>query len=329
MNIYTKQGDQGTTSLLSGERVEKSDIRIEAVGTVDELTSHLGKVKSIIKDRQAKQDIEEIQKNLINLMAEIVDEKRRNKSFSEETIKDLEEKIDEYQSLIPSMKEFVLPGANRVSAEIDIARTVARRAERRMTAAVAKSQSVSLIRKYINRLSDYLYILARYMDYYEMIYSQLNKNPLQEKVCAKGITLNLAKKIASVIEDKANEMRLPVVIALVNKEGNPICIHIMDNAFLISYELAVKKAYTAVALKAATESLKEITRPGNDLGGLEEALENKITTIGGGIPLFNGQDVIAGIGVSGGTAEQDIYLAKYGMKIAKEVLINGVRTDRT
>lgn len=318
MKVYTKQGDGGMTSLLSGEKVAKYDKRIEAVGTVDELTSHLGKIKLFIKDTQAKKDIEEIQKNLIRLMAEIVDEKRRNTFFNKENVKKLEEKIDEYQNLIPPIKEFVLPGDNETSVEIDIARTIARRAERRIAEVLDKDV---IIKQYMNRLSDYLYILARYMDFYEKIYHQIHKNAYRKSQnTSTAITLDVAKEIALHVEEKAKEMGLAVVIALVNPEGNPICIHILDGAFLISYELAVKKAYTSVALKTTTESLKEITQPGNELGGLEEALENKITTIGGGAPVIIDKKVFGGIGVSGGSAEEDIYLAQYGVKIAREVL---------
>ncbi len=127
MNIYTKGGDKGTTSLVHTKNVSKSDDRIQLVGTIDELTSHIGLVKSMLTDPDMIQNLEKIQSTLITLMAGIADPYKRDYRISDEETSFLEAEIDRLEGLFDRPKEFILPGASRLSAETDVARTVARR----------------------------------------------------------------------------------------------------------------------------------------------------------------------------------------------------------
>ncbi|MCK4519596.1 MAG: cob(I)yrinic acid a,c-diamide adenosyltransferase [Candidatus Omnitrophica bacterium] len=167
MSIVTKKGDRGKTHLYQGPRVSKDHIRIESCGTLDELSSYLGLSKSMIKNKQIKKIIEKIQKDLFILCAEIATEakslnklkERIDNSFVEcldGIIKGLEDK----KSL--RVRYFQVSGENPVSSTLDICRTIARRAERRViTLKRKKFLSNRHILIYLNRLSDFLYLLAR------------------------------------------------------------------------------------------------------------------------------------------------------------------------
>ncbi|MDR2903537.1 MAG: cob(I)yrinic acid a,c-diamide adenosyltransferase [Clostridiales bacterium] len=161
MNIYTKTGDCGETGLLNGRRVAKDDIRICLVGEIDELNAHLGLIK-IRTDAVA--EITEIQKNLMRIMAGFSDIGNPKFFLAETAVAALEKQADALQALMPNPlgSGFVLPGENETAAMIDIARTVARRAERTLTAANRDYPIDGMAKKYLNRLSDYLFLLARH-----------------------------------------------------------------------------------------------------------------------------------------------------------------------
>ena len=138
MNIYTKGGDKGTTSLVHTKNVSKSDDRIQLVGTIDELTSHIGLVKSMLTNPDMIQNLEKIQSTLITLMAGIADPYKRDYRISDEETSFLEAEIDRLEGLFDRPKKFILPGGSRLSAETDVARTVARRGERALAAVSVK-----------------------------------------------------------------------------------------------------------------------------------------------------------------------------------------------
>ena len=130
MKLYTKQGDSGTTSLMNGMRVPKYDDRMELMGTIDELSSHIGLAK-VIAEPELKDRLSKIQGELIQMMAKIADPGNGKYSFTEEQISYLECVIDKLEQGFPRRKEFVLYGGCELSARLDVARTIARRAERR------------------------------------------------------------------------------------------------------------------------------------------------------------------------------------------------------
>lgn len=131
MNIYTKTGDNGMTSLMKIKNVSKSDDRIELLGTIDELTCHLGLIKTETKAPDSAAMLQKIQKTLMTIMAGIADPYNKDYKLPVEEVTVLEEEINRLESLFPRKKEFILPGECKDSAQIDVARTVARRAERR------------------------------------------------------------------------------------------------------------------------------------------------------------------------------------------------------
>ncbi len=164
MKVYTKSGDKGKTSLLSGERVPKSDIRLSAYGTIDELNSFIGLLHSLDLRERHKTLLLQIQHKLFNIGALVA--VRKAVSFElpgvgEDDIKVLEEEIDYLNENIPSLKEFVLPGGDTTSAQCHVCRSVCRRAERLVIDLADKESVDELVIKYLNRLSDYFFMLAR------------------------------------------------------------------------------------------------------------------------------------------------------------------------
>lgn len=164
MKIYTKNGDGGKTSLMNGISVSKSDDRIELLGTIDELSSHIGLAK-VIANQALSNQLSLIQKSLIQMMAGIADPRNLDYRFSKEETLALEEEIDRLEDLFPRAKEFVLYGGCEQSARLDVARAVARRTERRFRKVAQNYGADNKALQYINRLSDYLYVAARYADY--------------------------------------------------------------------------------------------------------------------------------------------------------------------
>jgi len=165
MSVYTKTGDKGTTSDLSGKRISKNDPRIHLVGALDELSAHLGLVKAMLADDGDKKFIDTVQGKLMKLMAHSSDAANEKYFFGEEEVAEVEREIDKLQEGLPKQMAFVLPGRNETEAQIHIARTVARRAERQYCAVDEEMQATTplnpLAGVYMNRLSDYLFTLSR------------------------------------------------------------------------------------------------------------------------------------------------------------------------
>ncbi len=172
MKIYTKTGDKGTTSLFGGTRVPKHHIRIESYGTVDELNAHIGLIKDQKIEVHTKEILNRIQDRLFTIGATLATEpeKATLKSgkerlgipkISEEDIMLLEKEMDLMNDALPEMTHFVLPGGHQSVSFCHIARCVCRRAERMATALYEISPFDEMLIKYLNRLSDYLFVLAR------------------------------------------------------------------------------------------------------------------------------------------------------------------------
>jgi cob(I)alamin adenosyltransferase len=168
MKIYTKTGDKGTTSLIGGTKVPKSHLRIEAYGTVDELNSHIGLCRDLLQDEHSGQVLREIQDRLFTMGSSLAcdpikEPKMRLPDLKETDVTVLEKEMDRMSEAIPPMKSFILPGGHPVVSQLHITRCVCRRAERCCVRLELESLEVDgLLLKYLNRLSDYLFILARY-----------------------------------------------------------------------------------------------------------------------------------------------------------------------
>jgi uncharacterized protein GlcG (DUF336 family) len=132
--------------------------------------------------------------------------------------------------------------------------------------------------------------------------------------------LQLAKQLIECVERRAAETGLNAVIAVCNAHGNPVAVHVMDDAFLVSYDVATKKAYTSVAVKMSTMELSKIAQPGQTFYGVDKLDGGKIVIFGGGIPLKDGDKVVGGLGISGGTGEEDHALAVFGEKVFQELI---------
>lgn len=168
IKIYTKTGDQGKTSLIGGTKVPKSHIRIEAYGTVDELNSYIGLVSDHFTDEHTRVVLKEIQDRLFTIGSSLACDPDREPLMKmpdliEDDVKLLEKEIDAMNEVLPPMKSFLLPGGHVAVSTTHVARCVCRRAERNCVNMQQQEVFVDpLVIKYINRLSDYLFVLARF-----------------------------------------------------------------------------------------------------------------------------------------------------------------------
>ena len=166
--VYTKRGDKGQTDLLGGSTARKDSLKVEAYGCIDETSSFIGLARYYTKNKVIKERLKEIQNKLLVLGGFLAsDEKGKEMmkdQIKEEDIKLLEEYIDEYNQKLPPLKHFILPGDEEVATHFHVARTVVRRAERRIVSLAAQEDLNPLIQKYVNRLSDLMFVLARYSE---------------------------------------------------------------------------------------------------------------------------------------------------------------------
>lgn len=399
MEVYTGHGDKGMTDLSHTKNVSKSDDRICLMGSVEELMSHIGLVRVLIDDVDVVRMLEKISETLKKIIDGVSDPYNREFKVSEDRTELLEEEIGRMKEIFSGEKLPILPGDSRVAAEVDVTRAVARRAERELALVSVKFGSDTGAKKYMNRLSDYFYVLARYVDVAkikekkaeaaesvqgavrsenagtEIVENTVNvatnasvanaggqdpqlaqKNDVQafnvqdktvtttaggntamaqndsmaantamiqevlKRMGIQGrITLDSAKRLIEKIEQEALRRNKPSVIAVCTPDGNPVAVHVMDGSFLVSFDMAVKKAYTSVAVKMSTMELSRLTQPGQTFYGLGKMSDN-IVIFGGGVPLKVGDTIIGGLGISGGTGEEDNSLAEYGLQVLKEVL---------
>ena len=407
MEVYTGYGDKGMTDLSHTKNVSKSDDRICLMGSVEELMSHIGLVRVLVDDVDVVRMLEKISETLKKIIDGVSDPYNREFKLSEDRTELLEEEIGRMKEIFSGERLPILPGDSRVAAEIDVTRAVARRAERELALVSVKFGSDTGAKKYMNRLSDYFYVLARYVDVAkieekneasegvqgavkaetagivanvgveavgtggssedvaagtlavdvraqdsQMVQKRdvqtfnaqngtvttavggntamaqndsmaANTAMIQEVLKRMGIqgriTLDSAKRLIEKIEQEALRRNKPSVIAVCSPDGNPVAVHVMDGSFLVSFEVALKKAYTSVAVKMSTMELSRLTQPGQTFYGLGKMSDN-IVIFGGGVPLKVGDTIIGGLGISGGTGEEDNSLAEYGLQVLNEVL---------
>ena len=362
MSIYTKRGDRGITDMAHTSNISKSDDRIRLLGTIDELNSHIDLVRSMLSQAEVISLLENIQNNLNLIAAGVSNPYDRNSRISEKETAFLETETDRMEALCAQPVSEKLTGKNRLAAEIEITRAVARRAERCLAQVSVKFGADNESKKFLNRLSDYLYILARYTENESgSVYAEqtgdrvqtlsaentgseavstaeqpdntadavqkaadINEAVIQEVLKRMGIqsriTLNTAKKLIEKLEQEALRRGQHAVIAVCNPEGNPVAVHVMDGAFIVSFDVAMKKAYTAVAVKMSTMELSKLAQPGETFYGVDKLDGGKIVIFGGGIPLKFGDTIIGGLGISGGTGKEDHSLAEYGQAVLTELM---------
>ena len=156
-------------------------------------------------------------------------------------------------------------------------------------------------------------------EYISSIVKQITKE-LTSNESMQSIDLATAKKLIAKVEDKAREMGVNAVVAISDASARPVAIECMDNSYIASFDVALNKAYTVVALKMSTIALKPLSQPGESLYGIQFTTGGQIVIFGGGDPLVHNSKIIGGIGVSGGTEEQDTALSAYGAECLKDIL---------
>ncbi len=302
--LYTGHGDKGYTRTVKNIRISKADDLIGLIGTIDEYSASLGVAKANCKDNKLKDDLGRVQKKLVSIMGELAG---GDVSVTEECVKTIEEMTDEYMP--EQFTEFTLPGENIVSSYLDLARAVIRRGER----IAAKVMQTGRIRPvtyiYLNRLSDMTYAMARYTQTQNKPSTENNFGAVSHKYDT--LNLDLAKEIALAVEKRAEAMNKCVVVAILDAGANLMLLHSMEDAYIASCQIAQDKAYTAVSLKMPTHIALAESR-GGTLDGLVPTDSNRLMLLGGGEPLIINNKVVGAIGVSGGTAEEDIAFAEFG-----------------
>ena len=169
MKIYTKTGDDGTTSLFDGSRVGKDDARVSVYGDIDELNSCIGLAVSFLNHAALKKNLCRIQKELFALGAKLANPSERQQKvksdFSANQVTSLEHEIDQMESALKPMKNFILPGGSPAAGALHVARSVCRRAERLLVALSRRESMYPVYIKYLNRLSDHLFVAARFANH--------------------------------------------------------------------------------------------------------------------------------------------------------------------
>lgn len=166
MNIYTKTGDKGETSLFDSKRVSKDDIRVESYGTIDELGSWIGLTKNYVEDLEVYNVLQDIQNKLFTVASNLAteDHTKIKHHIVSQDIEDLEKIVDHYMGKLNNPKGFIVTGTSKRSAYLHVARTVCRRGERRIISLSKVADINPLVIKYVNRLSDTLYAIARFLE---------------------------------------------------------------------------------------------------------------------------------------------------------------------
>lgn len=299
--LYTGFGDKGYTQTLKNKHIPKSDDLINLLGTIDEFSAALGVAKAASYDKELIKDIEAIQKKMIEVMGEIAGGKI---SVTEECIKTVERMTDSYAD--EGFSGFTLSGDNPVSANLNLARTIIRRGERIAVKLNMGGRIRSLTLIYLNRLSDLVYAMAEHA----------KKDKRAVEINAKSetvteLTLDLAKEISLAVERRAGSMGKKVVIAILDGGANLMLLHAMKDSYIASVQIAQDKAYTSVALKMPSHVALKESR-GGTLDGLVPTDSNRLLLLGGGMPLVINGRVVGALGVSGGTAEEDIAFSEFG-----------------
>ncbi|MTV47985.1 cob(I)yrinic acid a,c-diamide adenosyltransferase [Heliobacillus mobilis] len=320
MKVYTKTGDRGVTSLYSGQRVPKDHARVDVYGTMDEASAAMGLAKSLTNNETALSLIHRLQQEIFDVNADFATEPKADVKGGEPRyrindghLQALEQIIDDLEAKRIPQKGFVIPGASQAGAALDLARTIVRRAERAAVSLAKFSDVHPPVMIYLNRLSDLLFVLARYVDQEEMV-SRVTREVVKAMQGQEdGTMLEKAKKMIAAAEAKADAIGVPMVITVVDEGGNLVAQHRMDGALLASIAISRDKAYTSVALKMTTETASKLAQPGEMLYGLNTTDGSRLVVFGGGLPIVDNGRIIGAIGVSGGSVEQDVSVAEAGL----------------
>jgi ATP:cob(I)alamin adenosyltransferase len=323
MRVYTRSGDKGETSLWGGKRVSKADPQVECYGTLDEASSCLGLARGLIQSQRLKEIIVSIQQDLQVISAEVASTSKGlaklPKTVGEADIRRLENIIDDLSAGLPKLTGMVLPGGTAGSGGLDLARTIVRRAERLIIDLRQSQELRQEIPQYLNRLSDLLFVMARVEGDEELV--QIVKNRVMEHLengASCGMSLVVARKMIAAAQERAETMNLPVVACVVDAAGNLLVLERQEEAILASIDIARGKAFTSAATKMPTHELAQASQPGQPLYGIESTNQGRLVIFGGGFPLKKGGKLMGAIGISGGSVEQDIEVARAAVAVWNE-----------
>ena len=168
--VYTRKGDEGKTSLVGGQRISKASRRLEAYGTIDELSAHLGLLAAMLPDGHEKQQVQQVQNCLFNVCTNLATDQSTTPLYPsahlpEGAVELLEQEVDTMMHALPERQGFILPGGIPPAAQAHVCRTVCRRAERCIVALSEEAVVSPEVQRYVNRLSDYLFVLAKWLNY--------------------------------------------------------------------------------------------------------------------------------------------------------------------
>lgn len=334
-NVYTRGGDKGETSLFGSSRTAKDNIRVDAYGTMDEANAAIGLAYAMCEDQKIKEILKKLQKRIFVLGAELASDQKGKEMLkdciSQADIDEMEEILDYYLAIVGPQKDFVIPGESKQSAALHLARTVVRRGERMIVTYNRQEDAVrpEMI-KFVNRLSDTLFILARATDYYGKLNEIVDRvkdkiNALTDETAGEAAALNLlqtdrsllklAKKMAAAARVKAQQMGVPIVFSMVDEGGNLLYFERMEKALMASIDISINKGYTANALKMSTDKVAALVKESGSLYGLQWTNNARMVVFGGGYPIIINKEVIGGIGVSGGSVDEDMMIAKCALEV--------------
>jgi len=316
--IYTRSGDAGRTKLADGPLVWKDDARVWVYGTLDEATSAMGMARATTRYDDICRDILDLQGELIGVMAELATPAKAPSSVIPMVygqVERLEKKVDAYEEERITIGQFVRPGGSVASSGLDLARSIVRRAERLLVALSRAEGMNPVLLQYLNRLSDLLYVMARIDEQREI--RRLVMSTLQSPVALAQngentkVVLSLATcdRLIEAGIRRAQQIGVPMVLAVVDEGGNLVALRRMDGALVVSITLAPHKAFTAATIRMPTQELANLAQPGAPLYGIDVNMPN-LTLVGGGLPLAVGGVTAGGVGVSGGSVEQDVVVAQ-------------------
>lgn len=321
--IYTKNGDGGQTS-LGGRHVPKTNSRIELIGALEETESAIGVARMFVPAGDGlAQDLAEVTGHLIRILKYLRGETARGESLGDGPVAFLEEKTDSYAVYHQGFDPDKAVVSCRTAALLMQARAVARRAERiyiRADVAMGSKES-ALQRRYLNRLSDYLWAASMYLDTIrregirttDTQSSGAGADVRKGRNAVNPMSLANIKIFMQALENEAAARGLSLVVAVCSREGRPVSVDVMDGAYIASYDIAVNKAWTAVSLQMPTKELAALCAPGGSLYGLQNTNQGRIVIFGGGVPLKDRDgNILGGLGVSGSTAENDTMMGDVG-----------------
>lgn len=278
-----------------------SGLEKSIANNIDEVVEHITKVDKFIDNQDFSNILKELSKKFLLI------KDRKNISFE---TKNIENCTLKYSNILSLDDEYKIPEENEEVLTVYLLYIIAKKLQRRFIF-LSKNREIKLeLIKYINKSCDFFHIMYNFLQEKAMIeyVVELISEKLSSMEVNGNLSLEKARKIIRAGQKKAKEMNLAAVFAVVNSEGNLIIEERMDNSILVSVEVAYKKAYTAAALKLNTADLTPLVQPGAMFYGLQS--DPKYIVFGGGMLLKIDGKIVGAVGVSGGSAQEDMEIAK-------------------